>query len=429
MINISRGKLGTQNFSNRQSNVQQRQTLVNALDTVDYESYKYNKKANDMHKLSLYVPTLTCLLAYTKLAPKFKKTSLFSKFAFLTSFTMLSLLGFGLYGKKQADKLYKSNIAGQQDAMEELKDPRLFLSFTEEKQQILENNSLYKYYLEKRYSKYYSIFTDLNLAKHIKFSKEINDKMNSFYPANTDTNAVSKAINEIDNKTQDYTKKITAGMNILFAAGTAASACIPCIGSKILNKLNISRIKKVGIQTFLELIPFIGIAGVACSNYFNKAEQYSRYKAKEDFINNRQENNSILHTTIEYLRTRGEYRQKIQRQKDLAAVKNAILKTSEVSQNEINQAKNFQTKFFNTINSKERTDNMKKNLLNNSLSKDWLLYSLALPIFFIYDLIGNKKNSRKNKQSSLFKLYSLVTGSYLANALLISALNKNKIDK
>ena len=416
-------------FKNRQFEIQQRQTLVNALDTVDYESYKYNKKANNMHKLSLYVPTLACLLAYVKLAPKFEKNSISSKLAFLASFTALSLLGFGLYDKKQAETLYKSNIAGQQDAIEELKDPRLFLPFTEEKQQILENNSLYKYYLEKRYSKDYSIFTDLNLAKHIKFSKEINDKMNSFYPANTNTNAVSKAINEIDNKTQDYTKKITAGMNILFAAGTAASACIPCIGSKILNKLNISRIKKVGIRTFLELIPFIGIAGVACSNYFNKAEQYSRYKAKEDFINNRQENNSILHTTIEYIRTRGEYRQKIQRQKDLAAVKNAILKTSEVSQNEINQAKNFQIKFFNTINSKERTDNMKKNLLNNSLSKDWLLYSLVLPIFFIYDLIGNKKNSNKNKQSSLFKLYSLVTGSYLANALLISVLNKNKIDK
>lgn len=429
MVDISIGKLGSQNFSNRQSNVQQRQTLLNALDTVDYESYKYNKKANDMHKLSLYVPTLACLLAYTKLAPKFEKSSFGAKFAFLASFTALSLLGFGLYDKKQAETLYKSNIAGQQDAMEELKDTRLFLPFTEEKQQILENNSLYKYYLEKRYSKDYSIFTDFNLPKHIKFSKEINDKMNSFYPANTDTNAVSKAINEIDNKTQDYTKKITAGMNILFAAGTAASACIPYIGSKILNKLNISRIENVGIRTFLELIPFVGIAGVACSNYFNKAEQYSRYKAKEDFINNRQENNSILHTTIEYLRTRGKYRQKIQRQKDLAAVKNEILKSSEASQNEINQAKDFQTKFFNTINSKERTDNMKKNLLNNSLSKDWLLYSLVLPIFFIYDLIGNKKNSRKNKQSSLFKLYSLVTGSYLANALLISALNKNKIDK
>ena len=46
--------------------------------------------------------------------------------------------------------MYKSNIAGQQAAEEELNDPRLFLPFTEEKQQILENSSLYKYYLEKK---------------------------------------------------------------------------------------------------------------------------------------------------------------------------------------------------------------------------------------------------------------------------------------
>ena len=96
MFNISIGKTSLQNFCSRQSDIQKKQILVNALDTVDYESYKYNKKANDMHKLSLYVPTLACLLAYTKLAPKFEKSSFGAKFAFLASFTALSLLGFGL---------------------------------------------------------------------------------------------------------------------------------------------------------------------------------------------------------------------------------------------------------------------------------------------------------------------------------------------
>ena len=208
MVNISIGKTSLQNFCSRQADIQERQILVNALDTVDYESYKYNKKANNMQKLSLYVPTLACLLAYTKLAPKFKKPSFSSKFAFLASFTALSLLGFGLYSKKAADNLYKSNIAGQQAAEEELNDPRLFLPFTEEKQQILENSSLYKYYLDKRYSKDYSIFTDFNLPKHIKFSKELNDKKDLFNPTETDTNTVSKAINEIDKKRRITPKKL-----------------------------------------------------------------------------------------------------------------------------------------------------------------------------------------------------------------------------
>ncbi len=283
--------------------------------------------------------------------------------------------------------------------------------------------------LKKKYSSDYSILTDFNLPKYIKFSKELNDKKDLFNPTETDTNAVSKAINEIDKKTQDYTKKITAGMNILFAAGTLASSIIPGIGGKIVNKLNTSRIKKAGIRTFLELIPFIGLAGAACSNYFNKAEHYSRYKAKEDFISNKQDSKNILETTIEYLRSKNEYKQKIQRQKDLVRLKNEILKTSEVSSGEINKAADYQAEFFNAINSKERTGNMKKNLLINSLSRDWLLYSLSLPLFFIYDLIGNNKNKCGNKQGSLFKLYSLMAGSYLVNALLILALNKNKIDK
>ncbi len=91
MFNISIGKTSLQNFCSRQADIQERQILVNALDTVDYESYNYNKKANKMHQLSLYVPTLACLLAYTKLAPKFKKL------LFLQSLHFLLLLQHYLY--------------------------------------------------------------------------------------------------------------------------------------------------------------------------------------------------------------------------------------------------------------------------------------------------------------------------------------------
>ena len=93
---------------------------------------------------------------------------------------------------------------------------------------------------------------------------------------------------------------------------------------------------------------------VATNGFFSTVEKISRQKAKEDFINNTSNDKNFLQTTIEYLKTKGDYEQKVLRQKDLVPIKNSIITDFPANENEIEEAKKSQTEFFDAIKSEER---------------------------------------------------------------------------
>ena len=92
---------------------------------------------------------------------------------------------------------------------------------------------------------------------------------------------------------------------------------------------------------------------------------------------------SIFETTIDYFKTRKEYKQKIGQQKDLLLIKNSVLANSKPSKEEINEAKEFKTKFYNAMNSEKRIENKRREKLEETISNRYLYYLLIEPILIM----------------------------------------------
>lgn len=429
MINsISHLKPTTQSFNCQQYDISKKRTFINALDIVDDEVNKNNSKANDASKLLMFLPVGilgATAFGYSKLYPNFEKSSVVSKIPVLACFAALSALVTGLYVKKDANILYKSNILGQQNGLKQLDNPKSFLPLSDENLQKVENRDIYKYYKAKNHPKDYSVFTNFDILGHREFLKESKRETDSFKPTKNEQNEISNFVSDIDKKTQDYTQKTIAGMNIIFAIGTFACGGLLCTLDKIVKKCGRSKKMfplKVAILAMTPLIPFFVMERAVDGNLYNNIEKISRYKAKEDFINNTQNDKNILETAIDYLKTKKEYKQKVRKQGMLAVLKNNALKSSESIATEIENAKNMQKSFVNAINSEQRMKNIKNDKLHKSICKNLIFGSLIFPLGILAIQITEKLNRRISKQQkkSILALYTLIASTFLANALLIS---------
>lgn len=99
----------------------------------------------------------------------------------------------------------------------------------------------------------------------------------------------------------------------------------------------------------------------------------------------------------------------------------------EASEAEIDEAKKFQTAFFNAIKSESRIKNKKKNTLKNSISQDLIINSMTLPILYLF--MKSFDNTKNKANKSLFGLFTLLAGAYTANTGLTLLLNKDAKNK
>ena len=172
----------------------------------------------------------------------------------------------------------------------------------------------------------------------------------------------------------------------------------------------------------LALIPFFSMAYNSSNEFINKVQMISRQKAKEDFMNDIKNNKNLIQTTIEYIKTKKEYEQKLLKQDDLIPIKNDILTNMDASEDEIKKAKESQTVFFDAIKAEKRQRSIKKNLLNNSITQDLIFGSLIIPIL---SLLPKSFDNTKNKLGkSLSLMFALTAGVFATNAGLTLFRNK-----
>ena len=423
MVSINNSSIN--NFKQQQFDISKKRTFINAVDTIDLEVNNCSKEFNAIQKTGLVCFAAIFSFVMAELSEKFRgnklnKLSGSKIFPLVLGTTASTALLFGLLNKKRADGMYKSIILAQNNAEKVLSNPNLFLNISDKKQEYINKNPVYAYYNKEQYQKEQNFFPDFKIIKHKNFLHDMKFDVKNFQPVADKTNEHLEALKQIDNKTQDYIKKITAGVNLFFATGNLV------LGGIFFALEKIVKAKYKEISAFIPaiaIIPLLYMTNSVSNEKFNNIEMISRQKAKEDFIENKNNDKNFLQTTLEYLKTKKEYEQKVLRQKDLVPLKNNILSNMGASDDEINEAKNFQMAFVNAVKSESRMKNIKKNMFSNSMSQDLIQNSMMIPVLYL--LAKGFENSENKLNKSLLTLFTLLAGAYATNAGLTLLLNKN----
>ena len=420
------------NFKDKRKslNSAEKRTLVNALDTIDLEVENGKKRADKLNSRNECLPVFLTLpfflVSFNKLSP--------SKFlALLLGMIGVGAVSFGLTNKKYAQIILENEILAQKksgmfetenSSKNDLSNPNLFLPITDTKQKQIDEMEIVKEIKSKKYSdKFLDIFISPFSKENHEYSQELNDIKKEYRTEKPVLTDVSEAVKQIDDGAKDYSKKALIGINSILALASAAGIGLTTLLQKS-NEILLKSIKNVYIKSFatiLPLAPMFGLMLVADSNIVKDVDKISRYKAKEDFLKNSNMQNdklsfakkSIFETTIDYFKTRKEYKQKIEQQKDLLLIKNNILANSKSSKEEINEAKEFKTKFYNAINSEQRIENKYQENLKNTFSNRYLLYLLATPLC---TMLTNGIILNKNKM--IYTAGGILSGTFVTQALL-----------
>ena len=429
------------NFKDKQKslNSAQKRTLVNALDTIDLEVENGKKRAD---KLNLRNDTLaTCPIYPFFIFVNFIKLSSPKFLALLFGMIGIGAATFGLSNKKKAQIILENEILAQKksgmfetenSSKNDLSNSNLFLPITNDKQKQIDEMEIVKEIKSKKYSDKSQNIVNFPFSKeNHEYSQELNSAKKVYKTEKPVLTDVSEAVKQIDDGAKDYSKKALTGIHSILAL-----SCIAAIGLTALvkraNEILLKSIKNVYIkQLFKILLSYAPITGLMCvpdSNIVKDVDKISKYKAKEDFLKNSSMSNdklsfaqkSIFETTIDYFKTRKEYKQKIGQQKDLLLIKNSVLANSKPSKEEINEAKEFKTKFYNAMNSKQRIENKYQENLENAFSNHYLLWLLVAPIctMLVRGLVLNK-----NKM--IYTAGGILSGTFATQALL----NCNAKDK
>ena len=419
------------NFKDKQKslNSAQKRTLVNALDTIDLEVENGKKRADKLNSRNEGLPVFLTLpfflVSFNKLSP--------SKFlALLLGMIGVGAVSFGLTNKKNAQIILENEILAQKksgmfetenSSKNDLSNPNLFLPITDTKQKQIDEMEIVKEIKSKKYSdKSQNIFYFRFSKKNNEYSQELNDIKKVYKTEKPVLTDVSEAVKQIDDSAKDYSKKALIGINSILALASVAGIGLTTLLQKS-NEILLKSIKNVYIKSFatiLPLAPMFGLMLVPDLNIVKDVDKISRYKAKEDFLKNSNMPNdklsfakkSIFETTIDYFKTRKEYKQKIGQQKDLLLIKNSVLANSKPSNEEINEAKEFKTKFYNAINSEKRIENKYQENLKNTFSNRYLLYLLIEPI-----LIMLMKNILQKSKLN-YIAGGILSGTFATQALL-----------
>ena len=421
------------NFKDKRKslNSAEKRTLVNVLDTIDSEVENGKKRAD---KLNLNNETLCLFLNLPLMYIGICKNLSPSKFsALLFGMIGVGAVGFGLSNKKYAQTIFENEILAQKKSgmfetenslKNDLSNPNLFLPITDTKQKQIDEMEIVKEIKSKKYSDKSQVIVNFPFSKeNHEYSQELNDIKKEYRTEKPVLTDVSAAVKQIDDSAKDYSKKALIGINSILALASAAGIGLITLLQKV-NKTLPKSIKNVFIIDLLfeilPLAPMFGLMLVPDSNIVKDVDKISRYKAKEDFLKNSNMPNdklsfakkSIFETTIDYFKTRKEYKQKIEQQKDLLLIKNSVLANSKPSKEEINEAKEFKTKFYNAINSEKRIENKRREKLEETISNRYLYYLLIEPI-----LIMLMKNILQKSKLN-YIAGGILSGTFVTQALL-----------
>lgn len=406
-----------------QVDIAKKRTIINALNTIDinnnYELKKTTDAINSLFLLSVIILTQLTALISIPLALLNKNISKIFK---NTKFLTLSGIGLALVSnlliKYKTDNMIKSeSLTTKKTLNTELTNPKIFATQTDEIDFNIKKNPIYEQILNSKYSNTFEYNGNLHFSKNIKYLKKINkDATNLKYNDTLSTSDTQKIIKEIENKQEDYFNKINKGINALNIGFIAINSTLFLLINKYIKKRDSKMILNC-ITLITMLMPF--------STFSSKCdvEKISKYKAKDDCLNNINNPKDTMATTFDYLKNKSKYKKEIQRLEDLTLMKNTMLKKFALNNEEMKIAQETQKEFIETFSSKQYQKRHEQTTIQNNIVKETLYNSISM-VLFARIITKIEKGFNKSTIAKIFATLSLIN---ISNILLTNYFqSKNK---
>ena len=400
-----------------QVDIAKKRTIINALNTIDinnnYELKKTTDAVNSIFLLSVII--LTQLSTIAAISPTLIKKNIFNFYKnikFMTLGGAALALGFNFFNKYKTDNMIKSeSLTTKKTLNTELTNPKIFATQTDEIEFNIKKNPIYEQILNSKYSNTFEYNGNLH------FLKKINkDATNLKYNDTLSTSDTQKIIKEIENKQEDYFNKINKGINTLNIGFVAINSTLFLLINKYIKKRDSKMILNC-ITLITMLMPFSTIS----SNY--DVEKISKYKAKDDCLNNINNTKDAMATTFDYLKNKSKYKKEIQRLEDLTLMKNTMLKKFALNNEKMKIAQETQKEFIETFSSKQYQKRHEQTTIQNNIVKETLYNSVG--ILLLARIIA--KLGKGFNQSTIAKIFATLSLINISNILLTNYFqSKNK---
>lgn len=409
-----------------QVDIAKKRTIINALNTIDinnnYELKQTTDAVNSIFLLSVIILTqLSTIAAISLTLIKKKIFNFYKNIKFMTLGGAALALGFNFFNKYKTDNIIKSeSLTTKKTLNTELTNPKIFATQSDEIEFNIKKNPIYQQILNSKYSNTFEYNGNLHFSKNIKYLKKINkDATNLKYNDTLSTSDTQKIIKEIENKQEDYFNKINKGINTLNIGFVAISSTL----FLLINKY----IKKRDSKMILNCIALITML-MPLSSFSSKydVEKISKYKAKDDCLNNINNPKDTMATTFDYLKNKSKYKKEIQRLEDLTLMKNTMLKKFALNNEEMKIAQETQKEFIETFSSKQYQKRHEQTTIQNNIVKETLYNSIGI-ILFARIIAEIEKGFNKSTIAKIFATLSLMN---ISNILLANYFqSKNKTSK
>ncbi len=393
----------------------QKRTFINALNTVDSELYKQEKLSDgifrNVENLTAFSIILYVLLKKDSVLENIHKKKVIDYLPKLAGITAVSAIVLSAFDYIRAKSRSKSDILGYKISEENMQDPKLFLPFTDEKVEALKQTDLFRYLNSKKFSvTLQDIFADYDLSNQLKFLKNSIKDDNEKSEKDAENNDYKNAMREINAKAQNYTGKTLLGLNLLLMFSCAAVGGVSSIFAEFARHSNKHSKYFNTISATTALLPILASGAFASKNVTENVELVSMYRAKNDYLNSKNNDNNAISLGIEYIKYGTAYRNEIRKQALHTKLNNYFLLAQEAANEELNKASKTKDEFFKALKSRDNKKLNEQSKLNNSFLKDFI-FNATLPLTMFFTIRGINELFEKSSNKKMLMLPALcITG-------------------
>ena len=411
-------------------NKEKAKVVLNAINTVDRRTQNLVSQTDNANNTLILLPTFllagVSLGSVQSLAERTKSIS-GKAFAGLAGLGTLLYSHFALKRGKDDARAYHTGV--YEAIGDDLQDSKLFTMPSQEQMSEIDNNPVYKYYKEYDYEQSPDLMPDFLFLKHIKFLRNLKKEEESIdnkalqieniQANNTDKELIENLSNKIDKEAMDYSNKVALGLNYILSGSIIGALGLASISGKAAKK---SKALGVGIKAAavaLGTVPFFAFCKLFSLPFFKNIEDVGRYKSKERIYRELAGQEALpklpdnaISAFIEHMKTKDEYKTKIERLNQLTETRNNIVKKMDFTEEQIKQGNSLKDSFTasaKTIDSNERQRHFK----TKSFYRDFFL----LPASPILAILVNSNFFPKRIKTNVKK--PLTTAAYLAGGAAI----------
>ena len=419
-------------------NNEKTRVVLNAINTVDKRTQNLVSQTDNANNTLILFPSLLCsglcLGSTLSLAEKSKNIS-GKVFAGLAAAGALLYSQFALKRGKDDARAYHTGVS--EAIGEDLQDSKLFAMPSQQQMSEITNHPVYKFYKEYDYEQSPDLMPDFLFLKHIKFlrnlkkeEKSINIKAlqnENIQANNTDKELIENLSNKIDKEAMDYSNKVALGLNYIVSGSMIGALGLASISAKAAKKSKALGAGMKAAAVALGTAPFFAFCKLLSLPFFTNIEDVGRFKSKERIYRELVGQEALpklpdnaISAFIEHMKTKDEYKTKIERLNQLTETRNNIVKKLNFTEEQIKQGNALRDSFTvsaKTIDSNERQRHFK----TKSFYRDFFQLSASPILAILVNSIFFPRTIKTNVKKPLTTAAYLAGGAAILNTVFIKS--------